>query len=75
LRERGSANHAVNGGGDMQLAGGAAAGAPWAVGIVDPRDAQRVLTTVTGHDLAVATSGTAERGAHIRDLGRPRRPG
>jgi thiamine biosynthesis lipoprotein len=73
LREFGSANHAVNGGGDMQLAGAAAPDRPWGVGVVDPRDRLRVLTVVTGHDVAVATSGTAERGAHIIDprTGRP----
>jgi thiamine biosynthesis lipoprotein len=67
LAEAGVVNGAVNGGGDMQLLGGAAAGRPWRVGIADPTDAQRVLTVVEGRDLAVATSGTAERGGHITD--------
>jgi thiamine biosynthesis lipoprotein len=67
LREHGSTNHAVNGGGDVQLAGEAAPGRPWRVGIVDPEDRSRVLATVSGRDLAIATSGTAERGAHIVD--------
>ena len=73
LRRHGSANHAVNGGGDVQLAGEAAPGRPWTVGIVDPNDRTRVLTTVEGRDFAVASSGPAERGAHIRDpfTGRP----
>jgi len=73
LRRHGSANHAVNGGGDVQLAGEAAPGRPWTVGIVDPNDRTRVLTTVEGRDFAVASSGAAERGAHIRDpfTGRP----
>jgi thiamine biosynthesis lipoprotein len=67
LRAHGSANHAVNGGGDMQLAGFAAPERPWSVGIVDPSDRARILTVVRGHDLAVATSGTAERGLHVVD--------
>lgn len=67
LRERGSANHAVNGGGDVQLAGEPAPGRPWTVGITDPHNSSQVLTTVSGRDFAVATSGTAERGAHILD--------
>jgi thiamine biosynthesis lipoprotein len=67
LRARGAANHAVNGGGDVQLAGEAAPGRPWGVGVVDPHDRTRVLAVVSGRDLAVATSGTAERGAHIVD--------
>lgn len=65
LRTRGSANHAVNGGGDIQIAGEAAPGSPWVVGISDPFDRSRVLTTVSGRDFAIATSGTGERGSHI----------
>jgi thiamine biosynthesis lipoprotein len=73
LREHGSANHAVNGGGDMQLAGEAAPGRPWRVGISDPFDRSRVVTVVPGRDVANATAGTAERGPHITDpfTGRP----
>jgi thiamine biosynthesis lipoprotein len=67
LRRAGAANHSVNGGGDVQLAGRAAPGRPWVVGVVDPHDRGRVLTTVCGTDFAVATSGTAERGAHLVD--------
>ena len=67
LRAQGSANHAVNGGGDIQLAGGPAPGQPWVVGISDPRDRTRVVSTVRGRDYAVATSGVAERGDHIVD--------
>jgi FAD:protein FMN transferase len=65
LRGHGSRNHAVNGGGDIQLAGESAPGQPWRVGISDPLDPARVLTVVAGRDIAVATSGTAERGTHI----------
>jgi FAD:protein FMN transferase len=67
LLDRGSRNHAINGGGDMQIAGEAAPGRPWRIGISDPRDRSRILTTVTGRDFAVATSGTVERGEHIVD--------
>jgi thiamine biosynthesis lipoprotein len=67
LRAHGCANHGINGGGDLQFAGEAAPGRPWGAGIVDPHDRARVLTVVAGRDFAVATSGTAERGAHIRD--------
>lgn len=67
LRRLGSDNHAVNGGGDMQLAGETEPGRPWAVGIADPAERSRVLARLTGSDLAVATSGVAERGAHIVD--------
>ena len=75
LRAYGSAHHAVNGGGDVQVAGEAAPGRPWRVGIADPRDRTRTLTAVTGRDTAVATSGLTERGEHIVDphTGRPPR--
>jgi FAD:protein FMN transferase len=42
-------------------------GVPWRVGIEDPHDPTRVLATVEVHDGAVATSGTAHRGAHLVD--------
>lgn len=67
LRRHGSAHHAVNGGGDVQLAGESAPGRPWRVGIADPFTPGRLHGVVEGRDLAVATSGTAERGAHVRD--------
>jgi thiamine biosynthesis lipoprotein len=45
----------------------------WTVGIADPLRPGQILATVGGRDLAVATSGTAERGSHILDpfTGRP----
>jgi FAD:protein FMN transferase len=67
LRAHGSVNHCVNGGGDIQLAGEASPGQPWRVGISDPLDRARLLTVVAGRDVAVATSGLAERGPHIID--------
>lgn len=67
LRRHGSGNHSVNGGGDIQVAGEAspAHGQPWRVGISDPLDRTRILAVVAGRDIAVATSGVAERGYHI----------
>lgn len=67
LRQHGSSNHAINGGGDMQLAGEPTSGRPWRVGITNPLRQDEVLTTVEGRDLAVATSGTYERGPHLID--------
>lgn len=67
LRAHGASDVVVNGGGDVQALGSASADRPWTIGIVDPRDRTRVLTSVSGRDFAVATSGTSERGAHIRD--------
>jgi FAD:protein FMN transferase len=67
LHAHGSRNHAVNGGGDVQIAGEVARGEPWRVGISDPHDVTRLVAIVAGRDFAVATSGTAERGEHIVD--------
>ncbi|MGY1643936.1 FAD:protein FMN transferase [Geodermatophilus sp. SYSU D00703] len=46
---------------------------PWRTGIEDPRDPRRVLAVVPVRTGAVATSGTAHRGAHLVDArtGRP----
>ncbi len=107
LSAAGSTNHLVNGGGDVQCAGGrprsslaaanalgwqgsprpsgsAASGAsagsgassgeePWRVGIADPFHRGGLALVVEAAGSAVATSGTAERGAHIIDphLGGP----
>ncbi|MGW7583813.1 FAD:protein FMN transferase [Kitasatospora sp. NPDC054768] len=68
LRSSGSRQYCVSGGGDVQSAGG-----PWRIGIADPRRPGLLAAVLAGHDLTVATSGTAERGAHILDphTGRP----
>ena len=77
LSAAGSASHLVNGGGDVQCAGGRprtapagpgagpAAAPPWRVGIADPLNRGRLALVVEARDCGVATSGTAERGAHI----------
>ncbi|MFF3598262.1 FAD:protein FMN transferase [Kitasatospora indigofera] len=68
LRAAGAADLSVSGGGDVQCVGG-----PWRVGIAHPTRPGALTAVVAGHDLAVATSGTAERGPHILDphSGRP----
>jgi thiamine biosynthesis lipoprotein len=76
LSAAGSASHLVNGGGDVQCAGGrpAADGAvPWRVGIADPFRPGRLALVLHAADCGVATSGTTERGAHIVNplAGRP----
>jgi thiamine biosynthesis lipoprotein len=67
LRAHGSISHCVNGGGDVQCAGWAAVGKPWRIGIAHPLRRGELAAAVTGSDLAVATSGNAERGAHVID--------
>jgi len=65
LTGSGSAEHSVNGGGDIQCVGDRGAGQPWRVGIADPLRPGSLALVVTGRDFAVATSGLAERGPHI----------
>jgi thiamine biosynthesis lipoprotein len=67
LRAAGMPRHAVNAGGDVRLGDPPAPGRPWRVGIADPHRPGHLLTVVRGSDLAVATSGNAERGAHVLD--------
>ncbi len=47
--------------------------APWRIGIEDPHDPRRLIAVVPIATGAVATSGTAHRGAHLVDarIGRP----
>jgi FAD:protein FMN transferase len=67
LTAAGSANHLVNGGGDVQCVGGrqGSSGEPWRVGVADPFNRGSLALVVEAADCGVATSGTAERGAHI----------
>ena len=67
LVERGSTNHCINAGGDIRLRGEPAPGRPWHAGISHPLDPGRLTVVVAGRDIAVATSGTAERGQHVVD--------
>jgi thiamine biosynthesis lipoprotein len=50
----------VNAGGDLRT-GGTKFGAPWIVGIRDPRDGSRIMTKMSVTNAAVATSGDYER--------------
>jgi thiamine biosynthesis lipoprotein len=67
LSSAGSAHHLVNGGGDIQAVGGCAPGIPWQVGIAHPLERGAFASVVRLTDGAVATSGLAERGAHVLD--------
>ncbi len=53
--------------------GGAGGAAPWRIGIADPFRPGHLALVVAAKDCGVATSGTAERGAHIVNprTGRP----
>ncbi|WP_244372827.1 FAD:protein FMN transferase [Streptomyces griseorubiginosus] len=70
LRAAGATGVSVNGGGDVQMFGTPEPHRPWRVGIADPLrpgGLAAVVSAAGADELAVATSGTAERGAHIVD--------
>jgi thiamine biosynthesis lipoprotein len=67
LAERGSANHCINAGGDVRTRGEPEPRRPWHTGIAHPLVRDALTVVVEGRDLAVATSGTAERGLHVID--------
>lgn len=73
LTDAGSRSHCVNGGGDVQCVGDAGDGEPWRIGIAHPLQPGDLIATVTGTGMAVATSGTTERGGHVINphIGRP----
>lgn len=63
LAVAGSTAHLVNGGGDVQTHGPD----PWRIAVADPLRRGRILDVATGRGIAVATSGSAERGGHVVD--------
>jgi thiamine biosynthesis lipoprotein len=67
LLEGGVAAHYVNAGGDVLLRGRPRPGRPWRIGIADPHRPGQLISAVRDSDIAVATSGTAERGTHVLD--------
>jgi thiamine biosynthesis lipoprotein len=68
LEGHGARNFCINGGGDVVIRGEARRGEPWRIGIRHPDLADKSAAVVRGSGrLAVATSATYERGAHIVD--------
>ena len=67
LKKHGAENIQINCAGDLSLAGGLENGLPWNIGIRHPEEAHTVVKVFDIMDGAIATSGTYERGAHIRD--------
>jgi thiamine biosynthesis lipoprotein len=67
LEQHGIANFAINAGGDVVTRGRPEPLRSWAIGIQHPIRRDAIAATVTGTDLAVATSGRYERGDHVID--------
>jgi len=61
------ADFCIDAGGDLYLGGRNEEGAPWRVGIRDPRDPDSIIQTLHASSQAVCTSGDYERGRHILD--------
>jgi thiamine biosynthesis lipoprotein len=73
LRALAGTDFAFSAGGDMVVRTLDPASPAWRVGVEDPHDPRRVLAVLPVRTGAVATSGTAHRGAHLVD-GRTGRP-
>lgn len=67
LDEAGVPAHYISAGGDVCLRGRPEGDRLWRVGIADPHRRGELLATIQSADLAVATSGIAERGGHVLD--------
>lgn len=67
LDELAGTDYCLSAGGDMLCRTVRLGAPPWRVGIEDPVDPARILAVVPVFDGAVATSGTAHRGAHLVD--------
>ena len=71
LKMAGVRSFFANAGGDV-VTGAPPPGRPgWRVGIQHPDNQDAVIDVLTVHDVAVATSGTYERGDHIRSVEGP----
>jgi len=67
LKRHGAENIQINAAGDLSLAGGFEDGKPWSIGIRSPENRFEVLKVFEIFEGAIATSGTYEIGAHIKD--------
>jgi thiamine biosynthesis lipoprotein len=69
-----AAHFCINAGGDVLARGRPAEGRGWRVGIRHPEQTGLLAAVLAVEDLAVATSGEYERGAHVVDPRSGRRP-
>ena len=67
LKSVGAENIQINCAGDLSLAGGFENGKPWSIGIRHPDEKDTIVKVFEITDGAIATSGTYERGSHIKD--------
>jgi thiamine biosynthesis lipoprotein len=67
LEAAGAHNYCINGGGDVVVRGGPEPESAWRIGIRHPLEAMKLAAVLAIRDGAVATSGSYERGEHVRD--------
>jgi thiamine biosynthesis lipoprotein len=67
LDRYGYRSYFVDAGGDVQTRGRNAEGGPWRIGVRHPVERNKLACVVLASGLAVATSGTYEKGEHILD--------
>lgn len=67
LEAGGVERFSLSAGGDVVVRGGQGHGEPWRIGVANPFAPDAVALVLEADDLAVATSGTTERGLHIVD--------
>jgi thiamine biosynthesis lipoprotein len=67
LGEAGARAFSINAGGDIVLRGRPGPAEPWRIGIRHPVEMDKLAAVLTGEDIAIATSGEYERGAHVID--------
>ncbi len=67
LRAAGVTDWSINAGGDVLVAGRPGPSQVWRIGIQHPWQRDAIALVVSGTDMAVATSGSYERGDHIVD--------
>jgi FAD:protein FMN transferase len=65
LTAAGAVNHLLDAGGDIQARGRPRPGEEWRIGVRHPWQPASVCWVLAGTDIAVATSGTYERGLHV----------
>ncbi|HEY4866813.1 MAG TPA: FAD:protein FMN transferase [Candidatus Dormibacteraeota bacterium] len=67
LDRYGYRHYFVEAAGDIRTRQPVGTGGPWRIGIRHPVERNKVARVILANDLAVATSGTYEKGAHVRD--------
>jgi FAD:protein FMN transferase len=67
LERHGCRHYLIDAAGDVRTRRPAGVGTPWRIGVRHPVERNKVTRVILGEDLAVATSGTYEKGAHVLD--------